>query len=391
MKLTPKVAAQLASAPSGREIIFDDELPGFGLRRGSRWVFQYEFGSKSRRITFGRYPAIDVAKARAIAADLHAQVRLGQDPQGAKVDARARAGETFGACVERFLPWQQRRVRASSYKEVVRHLSRNLAALHGLNIAAVDKRAIATQLTRLTAVCGPTQANRTRASLCKFLDWCCREGLIETNPATFTNVNEERSRDRVLDDGEIFQIWNNLPDSDYGIIVKLLILTGQRRDEIAALRWSEVDFASGEIRLPGERTKNHRAHVVPLSPLAVALLEVQLVRHGGDFAFGRGRRGFNGIAKCKAALDSIVALPPWRTHDLRRAAATGMAELGVQPHIIEAVLNHVSGAKAGVAGIYNRASYEGEKRAALTLWADHVVALVEGRQRKVVPLRREPA
>jgi integrase len=156
--------------------------------------------------------------------------------------------------------------------------------------------------------------------------------------------------------------------------VKLLILTGQRRTEIGSLRWDEI--GDNEITLPENRTKNGRVHVVPFSNQAQAILS-RFRRDGRQCVFGRRGRGFGDWARGKAALDSCIGqVADWTLHDLRRTVATGMAELGIQPHIIEAVINHVSGHKGGVAGIYNRAAYDKEKRAALVLWAEHVVALV---------------
>jgi integrase len=398
MKLTPKAANRLAMAwrgrndppPGEREIEFDDDIAGWGLRRGSSWIFQYKIGAKHRRLTFGRYPALDV----------HARVRLGQDPAGVKAAARVYAEETFAACAGKYLAWQRQQVRPVTYRENERHLLRNLAPLHGLRIDTLDRRTIAAQLTRLTAAIGPRQANATRSSLAKFLKWCLREGLVESNQALLTNKNAENRRDRALSDSELAEVWRALPDNDFGTITKILALTGQRKREVADLAWSEIDFDRGMICLPARRVKNHRDHAVPLSDPVLALLEAKERRYGRNLVFGARQGGFSGWSKLKRGLDAAIfaarkqadkkakPMVPWIIHDLRRACATGMAELGVQPHIIEAVLNHVSGAKAGVAGIYNRASYEGEKRAALSLWADHVTALVAGRAATVTPLKR---
>jgi integrase len=166
--------------------------------------------------------------------------------------------------------------------------------------------------------------------------------------------------------------------------VRLLLLTGQRRNEIGKLQWSEVDLARGMIVLPPERTKNSREHSLPLSRQAQAILECLPHRNTTGFLFGK--RGFSDWDRGKQELDQRLGIAPYRLHDLRRTCATGMAELGVQPHIIEAVLNHVSGHKGGVAGIYNRAKYEGEMRDALTKWADHVEALIVGPRKQPVPI-----
>jgi integrase len=185
----------------------------------------------------------------------------------------------------------------------------------------------------------------------------------------------------VLTDGELAELWAALGNDQFSDIVRLLILTGQRREEIGGLLWSEIDFDRALIALPPERTKNKRQHELPLSTQASAILQRQSRRKGRDFVFGLGNGGFSGWSDCKARLDNAILIkrghkakpmPHWCLHDLRRTVATGTAELGVQPHIIEAVLNHVSGHKAGVAGIYNRARYVGEMRDGLQRWAEHV-------------------
>jgi integrase len=218
------------------------------------------------------------------------------------------------------------------------------------------------------------------------------EGLLDANPVQGTaKLDEGGSRERVLTQQELAELWSVLdaePNPQFADIVRLLILTGQRREEVGSLRWSEVE--GDRVILPPERTKNSRQHEVPLSRLAKTILARQPKRKGRDYIFGIGEAGFSGWSDCKARLDEALlaarrkanrkakAMLDWRLHDLRRTAATGMAELGVAPHIIEAVLNHVSGHKAGVAGIYNRARYTAEMRDALERWADHVAALAPG-------------
>ena len=388
--------------PRGKSEHFewDDEIPGFGLRLreggSSSFVFQYKIGSKHRRITFGKYPALDANKARAQAAELHAKVKLGQDPAGAKASSRARASETFEACAKKYLIWQRQAVRSSTYKENERHLLRNLAPLHGLRIDATDKRSIAAQLTRLATEVGPVQANRTRASLSKFLNWCLREGLIESNQAVLTNVNEETERKRVLSNAELVEIWKALPENDYGAILKILILTGQRKREIGNLHWSEIDFDKSIITLPEHRTKNGCEHTIPMSAAVSGILKAQIRRDGRALVFGVGQGGFNGWSKAKERLDQAIKKPMerWIVHDLRRTVATHMAELiedgglEILPHVIEAVLNYTGGHKAGTAGIYNKASYAAQKANALGRWAEHITSIVEGRQSNVAPFKR---
>jgi integrase len=182
-----------------------------------------------------------------------------------------------------------------------------------------------------------------------------------------------------LSDSEIAAMWRALPEKQFGAIVRLLILTGARREEVGGLRWSEIN--GDKIALPGERTKNGRPLDLPLSGAAAAIIEAQRRRADRDLIFGERDGPFQGYSKSKATLDAALDIvAPWRLHDIRRTVATRMADLGVQPHVIEALLNHVSGHKAGVAGTYNRSLYSAERRRALDLWATHVIALVAGRE-----------
>jgi integrase len=397
MKLTQRAVAALAF-PHGKtdHIEPDDEIPGFGFRlraSGSRtWTFQYQLGAKQRRMTLGSYPAITPAQARATAANLHAAVRLGRDPAGEKAEGRARAGETFKAALTQFLSRKKAQLKPRSYLEIERHLVVHAKALHGFPLAAISRRQIAAVLSELTTTHTPRVADSVRTSLMTFLGWALREGLIETNPVVGTNVNgsaAERARDRVLRPNELKLLWAALADDQYGAIVKLLLLTAQRRDEIAGIMWQEIDVEAAILTLPPPRTKNKRMHIVPLSAPALAIIQAQPQRalvngKPREFVFGSGAGGFSGWSKAKAQLDDRLRLgnggkpvKPWRLHDLRRSAATGMAEIGVLPHVIEAALNHVSGHKSGVAGIYNQARYEDEVRAALELWAEHVMSIVQ--------------
>ena len=390
MKLILKNVTKLTLPKSKRElIVFDDDIGGFGIRirkSGSRsWIYQYDIAGRTRRITLGHVSAIDPAKARQIASELHAKVRLGHDPASDRAESRARADETFGACVRLFLAWQRGRVK--DFRNIERHLVRNLAALHNLPLAKIDQRTLAAQLTRISTRGSPIQANRTRASLSRFFSWACGEGLAENNPAVLCNRNPEKSRERVLTLDELKQIWTALPDSDYGAILKILILTGQRAAEISDLQWSEIDLERNLISLPASRTKNKRPHRVPISDIVRAILEAR-PQNGREFVFGVGQeRGFSGWSRAKSALDKAVKIPSWRVHDIRRTTASGMAEMGIQPWIVESVLNHVSGFKAGIAGVYNKSSHEAEKAIALQRWSEHVAAIVEGRKSKVTRLR----
>jgi predicted small metal-binding protein len=261
VKLTAKTTVGLA-LPRGKSdhIYFDDDIPGFGVRvreGGSRsWVFQYRIGTKQRRMALGAVSAVPLGLARENAGKLAARVRLGGDPARDKELARKEAADTFGALVERYLETRKPEWRPRSYAEVSRHLTKHAKPLHGQPITAVSQRAISELLNRIARDSGDTTCNRVRASVSAFLSWVLREGirLPEGNVASNTNKREERSRERVLADAELRAIWAACEADDYGAILKLLILTGQRANEIAGLRQDELGAA--EIALPGERTKN---------------------------------------------------------------------------------------------------------------------------------------
>lgn len=398
MKLTDRTIAAL-TLPKGKSelIVFDDTLPGFGLRLragGSRWIYQYKLGVQHRRITIGVSPAVSAARARETATELHAKVRLGQDPAGDKAEGQLRVGETVAAALQSYLAEKRAAVKPSSYRGVERHLLKHCKPLHNLQLGKIDRRTVATRIAAIAAKSGPVEGNRVRASLQAFFNWCIRTGVAESNPVVGTGRKPERSRERVLSDAELRAIWNaTADDSDYSAIVRLLMLTGQRADEIASLRWSEVELDAARIILPAERTKNSRAHIVHLAEPARAILSAR--QHTDGFVFGRHTdRPFTGWSRCKMALGARLrdsgAPFDWVHHDLRRSMATRMAELDTAPHIIEAVLNHVSGHKHGVAGVYNRAGYAPQQAHALDVWAEHLLGIVEDRAAatRVVKLRR---
>jgi integrase len=405
MKLTTTSLRALALPPGASEkTYFDDVLPGFGVRLraagSARYVVQYDVGSATRRMTLGAVTALGLGEAREKAKDILAAVRLGQDPASAKIEARAKVAQTFGSLLPGYLAHQRTRLKPRSFEEVERHLANHLKSLHPRAIDAIDRRAIAIKLGEIAESRGPTAANRVRSSLSAYFAWLIREGILDANPVLNTNKQTEAgARERVLADHELAAIWRALGDDHYGTIVKLLALTATRRDEIASVRWSEVDLDEAVIRLPASRTKNKRPHDIPLAPLALDLLKAQPHRQQADgtprdFIFGLGQGGYADWNKSKLALDQRTAeagdrLKPWVLHDLRRTASTVMHDqLGVAPHIVEAVLNHV-GHRSGVAGVYNRAPYAHETRRALERWSEHIEALIGGRKLvKVVKLRK---
>jgi integrase len=387
MRLTAQALANHRPPDKSDYIVFDDDIAGFGLRfrEGRRsWVFQYAIGSGAgritRRIKIGDYPALSPAKAREEAANLHAKVHLHGDPAVERRKNRAEANNTFGSLVDRYLDFKRGRLRPRTFSEMRRHLLVQAKPLHNLPLAAVDQRAIAQRLDT-TARAGAVTANRLRASLSSMFVWAMRQGLAVANPVVNTSRHPELSRDRVLSGDELRAIWHALRDDDFGVILKLLMLTAQRREEIGGLRWSEIDFERGVISIAGARTKNARPHSIPMSPTVTALLQAR-PRTEREPVFGRGSGPFGGWSAAKAALDARTGpLKHWTIHDLRRTVATGMADIGIQPHIIEAVLNHVSGHRGGIAGIYNRAQYAAEKAQALARWDEHLRGVVGMRGR----------
>jgi integrase len=328
-------------------------------------------------MTIGVASAMKPQEAREQARKLYGKTMGGGDPLLEKQQAiTARTDDTFGQLVTRYLDRQRGRLRPISLWQIERYLTKFASPLHRLPVGMIERKQIANLLDDVERDSGSTSANRARSALSACFSWAMRQGHAVSNPAANTDKRKENERERVLSPAELKRIWSAAPGNHYGIIVKLLMLTGQRFSEIAGLRWSEVDFDKAVIKFPGSRVKNGRAHEIPMSKTVKALLAAQ-PRNGRETVFS-----VQSQARCKLALDAAITkangepLPDWVHHDLRRTAATGMAELGVQPHIIEAVLNHQSGHKRGVAGIYNHAQYAAQKPEALDRWDRHVTKLV---------------
>ena len=205
--------------------------------------------------------------------------------------------------------------------------------------------------------------------------WAIGEELCDQNPVAGTNKQEENGpRERSLSDAEAAMVWLAAPEDDYGRIVRLILLTGCRRNEISSLQWPEIDLKAKTITFAGERTKNKQTHIVPLSDAAVAILKDIPQRPNRNFVFGIGKGGYSGWANSKAELDEVVALKEdWTLHDLRRTVRTGLGKLGVQPHVAEAVLNHLP---PKLIRTYDRNTYAAEKREALDKWATHLKTVV---------------
>lgn len=405
MKLTDRTALS-ERLPAGKAdiILFDDKLPGFGLRIRSggkkTWIAQYRFGTAQRRLNIGSIDEVNAAKARQSAADIFAKVRLGQDPQAERRSEQQKAGDVFEELGQRYLKAAKARLREGSYREVERHIEKYWAPFNRRSIHAINRADVAKRIGEIADASGVVTANRARATLAAVFTWAMRQGELEANPVSATNkAGEEQPRDRVLPDGEIVEVWKACKDDDFGTIVRLLILTGQRREEVGGMADSEIKVESRLWSLPRDRTKNKLPHDVPLSDTALALLAAHPRRPKRDLIFGDTEsRPFSGWSRARRALDARIAearseagiettLAPWTLHDLRRSMATRLGDLGIQPHVIEALLNHISGSRAGVAGIYNRATYAAEKRQAVDIWAAHLESLLADKPLNVVQLR----
>ena len=246
---------------------------------------------------------------------------------------------------------------------------------------------MAARLTAIRRDNGIVSVARARATLSAFFVWAMQQGYVESNPVLGTGrVKENPTRERVLTEHELAAIWRACDDTDYGRIVRLLILTGCRRKEIGGMAWGEIDWELAKWTLPARRSKNKRAHTLPLMPMALDIIRSVPRRVSRDHLFGdTGRDGFASWGDGKRALDLRTEISGWTVHDLRRSTATQMANIGVMPHIIEQVFEPPQWPPCWTGGYLNRSSYDREVRTALAQWADHIRTLVEGGERKILP------
>jgi integrase len=331
-----------------------------------------------------------LADARKAASAMADGMRAGIDPAGAKRAAKAKAiANDFAAVAAEWLERDQADNRSRA--NVARSLAKDVTPLfRGRPIETITTDDALAAINAIVDRGTVTQARRTFAYLHRLFRWAVSTRKMSSNPlAGVDKPGAERSRDRVLSDRELGMIWRaaGAIGWPFGPVVKLLMLTGARLSEIGSLQWQEID--GDAIRLSGDRTKNGEAFTLPLSTAAVAIVADLPRIEDADFVFTvTGRTPVSGWSKAKLTLDAKIleamresdpeAKPfaPWRFHDLRRSAATGMGELEIPPNVIEATLNHVSGSRGGVAGVYNKSKLESAKRAALETWGQHLTAAI---------------
>jgi integrase len=420
LKLT-QLAVERGCKPSatGRIEYWDSQLPGFLLRVAAprageevrkTWQVMYRIGGKRVRETLGTLASIPkVDEARRLARESLNKVERGINPaeerrqqreeaerQAAAEEARQR--DTLGAAIDRYLErYAVKRMRPDYFNETKRTLDRDVkAALGDRPIIDITRRDVRELLEKIVDRGSPSHANHVLAYLRAMLNWAISDDLIETNPTAGLKMPSPLvERDRALDDNEVQLFWRACDKLGwpFGPLFKLLLLTAQRRDELAHVTWSEFDTRSGLWSLPRERVKNDKGHLVHLSALAVQTIEALPKVHDHLVFTTNGERPVSGFGRARERLASYMiaasdgtAIEPFTLHDLRRSAATGMAALGVAHHVVDRILNHTAGKISGVARIYNRHAYLDERKAAIEAWSRHVDSLVRPVPSNVVQL-----
>jgi integrase len=357
------------------------------------WAVRYRSAGRPRKHTLGPYPRLDLKAARDLARTALRAAAEGRDPASEKIEARAATPNSIEHVVEDFLERHVRpNYRPRSMKETERLLRVHVvSSWRNRAIGTITRRDVRELLEKIKTGGAPIVANQVHSVTRGMFNWCIGNEIVAASPITGLKApSKATSRDRVLSDEELRLVWKAADNAGtvYAALVRLLILTGQRRGEVAGMRWDELDLDNRIWKLPGERTKNSRPHDVPLSKEALAIIKA-LPRISDEYVLSlRPQAPIRGFQEGKEALDALLPdLPPWVLHDLRRTVATGMAKLGISLPVIEKVLNHASGSFAGIVGIYQRHDYADEKRKALDMWASHVSELVatdsaKGRARK---------
>jgi integrase len=408
-KLTAAAIDRFRPPKAGQVEYFDELLRSFGLRvsySGTKaWFVMTRVNGKLIRVTIGRYPAIGLADARKRAQEIMRLAAEGIDPRHVEEEKRLKRQvdieNTFGRLAEHFMAKHvEPNLRDTTAREYQRILfGKDTAKWRARPVNSIKKRDVLDLMDAIDARGSKSAAALSLAYLRKFFNWCVEREIIESSPMDRFRLGRNlRSRERVLSEDELRLIWTAFDAETglFGSLFQLLLLTGQRRNEVAGMRWDElrdIDTDQAIWEIPSGRTKNRRTHLVPLTPHVVNIITA-MPRTGACVFSSTGDKPVSGFSKPKARIDQRIvdlaeisnspAMPPWRLHDMRRIMVTMMNEhLGVAPHIVEAVVNHVTGsAKAGVAGVYNRALYMDERRQALDLWSDRVSQISVGGQKE---------
>ena len=407
---TAASVAKIKPPKKGRREKYDGLLPGFGIRvtaNNSRsWVVLYQKNGRRRRYTIENVPVSDLAEARNEARRILDEVRAGGDPASEKATRKSRSQHesesyTFTSVVDNFIERHaSKKRRGWETKQII---ERELATQWGTrHISEITRRDVRDAVNRIVDRGSPRAANRLLSTIKTLFRWAVDEDYITESPAAdIKPPGEEIDRDRVLQDTEGFTLWAAWGRLGYpfGSLMKMLLVTGQRLGEVRHMRWSDIDKDNKLWTLPRELTKADRSHEVPLSALALKILD-GLPHFAGEYVFTTtgGERPVAGISKAKKRAEKFVAelveqkpeefsdVTNWRIHDLRRTCGTGIARLGIATSTISRVLNHKQG---GVTQIYDRYSYLDEKRRALDTWGNKLTSIIRPKDdRKVVALRR---
>lgn len=352
--------------------VHDLHCPGLSVRISTQgrktFTVKFRYGVRQKRLKLGVYPRISLATARDKAIDVLRQVDEGIDPT-----RRRRSSDMKVEVVCREFIRLHAQPRNKSWREAERILEREFISTFGQSDIREVKRWDVLEIMDGAIARGSTyQANRIHSNIRKLFNWCIERGIVETSPILgLKSPTKEESRDRVLDDDEIARLLRACRNDVYPFrqFVPVLLATAQRRGELAEMRWSEVDLEAKVWVIPAERSKNGKPHVVPLSAYALEVLSEVPRFLDCDFVFTTTHKSpVSGFSKMLRRLSEGSQTTGWRLHDLRRTAASGMARASVAPHVVEKVLNHISGTISGVAAVYNRYGYDAEKRAALEDW-----------------------
>jgi integrase len=365
-------------------VYWDLALPGFGVKvtpKGRKvFIVLYRIGgagSRLRKYTIGPYGRVTLHQARAAAQKVFAAKLEGRDPAAEKRERKRRVvADRVEDLLETFI--DQRLSQNRSGPEIARLLRREIGEVWaGRSIHGIGKRDVVEVVSTIEQRGTPVAANKALKSIKTFLRWCVGRAILDQHPAEGVPAPaKEVARDRVLSDDELARVVvARQVDDRYGGIVELLALTGQRREEVAKLAWEELDLIRRVWTIPKSRTKNAKSHIVHLSDQSFAVLQRMKEQSPHVFAF-HGAKPFQQFAEAKRKLDELSKITGWRLHDLRRTCVSGMARLGIAPHVADKILNHQTGTISGVAAVYQRHDFLPERKNALERWGAHVAKVV---------------